>query len=290
MKPFPIPVVEFLQPGAHAEDEALNYLSMPSDMSTYQAPAQLHPGSLADKPGALRVFNEVVQVLEAGIVAAASVRVPLQGLQPDELAIVNQVLGEGEVSALADGAGAGRQVRAQESVFAGVWRVITLEGEQVVDDWIEVGPVPLHFYELSTQDARLPRPGWKGALPAGVHSAPLLIDEIEDHSRLWRVGQPPQVVNLTLLPVSPEDIAFLDHCLGTGQLLVLSRGYGNCRITNTRLSHCWRVVYYNSSDAVILNTVEVVDMPEVTKAAPEDLQDSCARLRDIVGYLQEAHA
>ena len=90
------------------------------------------------------------------------------------------------------------------------------------------------------------------------------------------------MVNLTLLPVTPEDIAYLDHQLGTGRVLLLTRGYGNCPITNTRHPHCWRVVYYNSMDAVILNTVEVVDMPEVAMAAPEDLRDSHTRLADVL--------
>jgi hydrogenase-1 operon protein HyaF len=127
-----------------------------------------------------------------------------------------------------------------------------------------------------------------GALPPNVQNAPLLIEEVRDQSRRWRVGQLPHVINLTLLPVSPEDIAFLDHHLGTGRVLVLSRGYGNCRISNTRLPHCWRVVYYNSMDKVILNTVEVVDMPEVAMAAPEDLQDSHDRLCEVMAWLEDA--
>jgi len=49
------------------------------------------------------------------------------------------------------------------------------------------------------------------------------------------VGQPAHVINLTLLPMSMQDIAFLDHHLGTGRVLILSRGYGNCRITNTKM-------------------------------------------------------
>lgn len=61
---------------------------------------------------------------------------------------------------------------------------------------------------------------------------------------------------------------------GTGRLLVLSRGHGNCRITNCCVPHTWRVVYYNSQDAVILNTVEVVGVPKVACAAPEDLTDA----------------
>jgi hydrogenase-1 operon protein HyaF len=42
------------------------------------------------------------------------------------------------------------------------------------------------------------------------------------------------------------------------------------------------VVYYNSQDAVILNSVEVTDMPEVACAAPEDLQDSAERLVEVL--------
>ncbi len=69
---------------------------------------------------------------------------------------------------------------------------------------------------------------------------------------------------------------------------MLSRGYGNCRISSTRLPHCWRVIYYNSMEKVILNTVEVVGVPEVALAAPEDMADSHARLLDIVQYLELA--
>ena len=84
------------------------------------------------------------------------------------------------------------------------------------------------------------------------------------------------------------DISFLDHQLGTGRLLILSRGYGNCRITNTRMPQCWRVVYYNSQDTVILNTVEVIDMPEVACAAQEDLDDSHERLSEVLQWVEGA--
>ncbi|MEI2624692.1 MAG: hydrogenase expression/formation C-terminal domain-containing protein [Giesbergeria sp.] len=47
----------------------------------------------------------------------------------------------------------------------------------------------------------------------------------------------------------------------------LAGGYGNCRISSTRVANTWRVVYYNSQDAMILNSIEVVDMPEVACAA-----------------------
>jgi hydrogenase-1 operon protein HyaF len=36
----------------------------------------------------------------------------------------------------------------------------------------------------------------------------------------------------------------------------------------------WRVQFFNSMDTLILDTLEVTDMPEVVLAAPEDLSDS----------------
>jgi hydrogenase-1 operon protein HyaF len=71
-------------------------------------------------------------------------------------------------------------------------------------------------------------------------------------------------------------------------VLILSRGYGNCRITNCAVANTWRVVYYNSQDAVILNSVEVCDMPEVACAAAEDLQDSVGRLREVLHWVHHA--
>ncbi len=48
----------------------------------------------------------------------------------------------------------------------------------------------------------------------------------------------------------------------------------------------WRVVYYNSQDTVILNTVEVGALPEVACAAIEDLQDSVERLGEVLAWVE----
>ena len=184
------------------------------------------------------------------------------------------------------------EVRIQEAVLAGVWRLVTfrtVDGVRaLIDDVIEVGPVPALLRAMAVDDVwpQGTMPQWAGPLPPNVQNAPLLVEEIRDQVARWTPGQMPHVVNLTLLPVTPEDIGFLDHHLGTGRVLMLSRGYGNCRISNTRLPNCWRVVYYNSMDKVILNTVEVVDMPEVAMAAPEDLRDSHERMADVMNYLE----
>ncbi|GAA6142688.1 hydrogenase expression/formation protein [Hydrogenophaga sp. 5NK40-0174] len=290
MKPFPIPVIG-LGPGAQTEDETLDYLPMPKDMDTYQPPVLPEPEQMAASVKARLALQEVLAMLEqagTGDGSAAGSQVSLAGLSPADRQLVNQVLGEGEASALVQDEPNQLEIRVQEAIFAGVWRIMTWRSGELVDDVIEVGPVPQLLRALAKEDAQTSPPAWKGAVPLNVQNAPLLVDEVRDQVRRWQPGKAPHVVNLTLLPVTPEDIAFLDHQLGTGRVLLLSRGYGNCRITNTLLPNCWRVVYYNSMDKVILNTVEVVDMPEVALAAPEDLRDSHERMADVLNWLEVA--
>lgn len=287
MKAFPIPVVA-LGPGTQTEDENLDYLPMPKDMDTYRAPLLPEPEEIAGRAAAREALVQVLALLDQAADGAAGGQVSLLDLPAEDRLLVNQVMGEGEASAIVREESSPLEVRIQESVFAGVWRLMTFNGAALVDDVIEVGPVPALLRVVAAEDAgRAYRP-WLGPLPPNVQNAPLLVEEVRDQVARWQPGQTSHVVNLTLLPVTPEDIGFLDHQLGTGRVLLLSRGYGNCRISNTHLPNCWRVVYYNSMDKVILNTVEVVDMPEVAMAAPEDLRDSHERLSDVLGYLEQS--
>ena len=69
-------------------------------------------------------------------------------------------------------------------------------------------------------------------------------------------------------------------------MTLLSRGYGNCRITSTRLRDTWWVQYFNSMNSLILNTIEVTAVPEVALAAPEDFADSLSRLGEWLETLE----
>ena len=287
MKAFPIPVVA-LGPGTQTEDEHLDYLPMPKDMDTYRAPMLPEPEEIAGRAAAREALVQVLALLDQAADGGAGGQVSLQALPSEDRQLVNQVMGEGEASAIVREESSSLEVRIQESVFAGVWRLMTFSDGALVDDVVEVGPVPALLRVVAEEDAEREYRPWLGPLPPNVQNAPLLVDEVRDQVARWQPGHTSHVINLTLLPVTPEDIGFLDHQLGTGRVLLLSRGYGNCRISNTRLPHCWRVVYYNSMDKVILNTVEVVDMPEVAMAAPEDLRDSHERLSDVLGYLEQS--
>lgn len=288
MKPFPIPVVAF-GPGSQEEDETLDYMSMPQGMATYRPPPLPEPEELAGHDGALSALRAVLAALDERNAGGQPAPVSLAGLAPADLTLINQVLGEGEVSAqvLTDPTRPGLgQARIQESVFAGVWRVVEVTGDGRVLDRIEVADAPAVLREAARADASGPMADMLAAPPGVLNAQPILV-ELEDHRQSWRPGQPAAVVNLTLLPMGPEDIAFTDHVLGTGRVLILSRGYGNCRITNCRVANTWRVVYYNSQDTVILNSVEVVDLPEVACAAREDLEDSRERLAEVLAWVEQ---
>ena len=296
-RPFPIPVVAAIGPGSQVEDETLDYMPMPSGMDTFRLPVLPEPEDLAGHTLARDVLDAILAAVEARLRGEQPPPITLTGLPADELALVNQVLGEGEVSAQVLARPEMREfgefgddavrLRVQESVFAGVWRVIATDDDGAVRDQIEVGPIPACLVEAARDDAAAPRTPPQ-PLPASLINVPTLLVELADARARRRPGDEAHVVNLTLLPLSPDDIAHIDHQLGTGRVVILSRGYGNCRITNTLASDTWRVVYYNSQDKVILNAIEVSRIPEVACAAPEDLADTQERLREVLQWVAQA--
>ena len=169
----------------------------------------------------------------------------------------------------------------QESAFAGVWRVLQLKRDGSVErDVIEASPIPEVVLEGARRAASLnlqPEPA-----PPGAMNAPAVLSEILDVARTRRRGAEAHIINLTLLPMTPDDLGYLANALGAGAAVILSRGYGNCRISATAVSNVWWVQYFNSMDHLILNTIEIVDVPEVALAAREDFEDSIARLDEWV--------
>lgn len=286
--PFPIPVVAALGPGSQSEDETLDYMPMPSGMDTYRPPVLPEPEQLAGHTPAREVLASVLDAVAARCRGEAPAPIVLTHLPAEELALVNQVLGEGEVSAQvlarAETRNVGSdavRVRVQESVFAGVWRVVAIDDDGALHDHIEVGAIPTVLLQAAREDAAMPRVAPQ-PLPRELVNVPSLLVELADCRQRRRPGEPAHVINLTLLPLSSDDIAHIDHQLGTGRVVILSRGYGNCRITNTLAADTWRVVYYNSQDKVILNTIEVSSVPEVACAAGEDLADTHERLHGVL--------
>lgn len=285
MRPIDIPIAG-IGPGSQPAEEdgaELAYLSMPREMRTYTGALLPEKDELADMDEAFAALQRLHSVLADFRENNPPEVIDLAGLGSDERGLVGQVLGEGEVSALIDGSETSAEI--QETRLAGVWRV-RAQGPHggLQRDTLEVADIPalLRNFAFSNafDDVALDR-----ELPEGVLNAPPVLVELTDRASNWRPGDPPHVVNLTLLPQTEEDLAFLQERLGVSGTTLLSRGYGNCRITATRVRPVWWVQYFNSEDALILNTLEVTDVPTAALAAVEDIEDSAERLAEILETL-----
>jgi hydrogenase-1 operon protein HyaF len=280
MKAFPIPVVN-IGPGSQPLDDELDFVRMPEMLATFHMPARpldVSPEALAEARAFFAELHRAAAVHEFG--GSGQLTRDVLALSPAAIALVNETLGEGEVGAIIEEP----SVRLQETAFPGFWRVRTFdEAGEMVGDVVEAAPVPAVIREAALLGSRCRMP--KKVPVPGLMNAPALLTELVTASGRGD-GAPTHVVNLTLLPVTSEDIAWLVGALEIGPVTLLSRGYGNCRITSTRLRDTWWVQYFNSMNTLILNTIEVTAVPEVALAAPEDYTDSLARLGEWLETLE----
>lgn len=280
IRPFPISVVA-MGPGSQGE-EAPDYLPMPKGMETFHQPRlpdNASPEAIDQAARLLGVFLEAAS--QTGMAGGA--RLDLLGLEAAVRDVINQSMGFGEVSAFTT---APEHWRVQETAFAGIWRVLKVadDGAMLVDR-LETGAIPEVLTDAMQRMAanELPAPDYS----AGCMNAQALVEEIRMQAAAYRPGLAAHVINLTLLPVSDADLDTLYGWLGHREVSLLSRGYGNCRITSTRLKNVWWVQYFNSMDTLILNSIEIVGMPDVALAADEDFEDSVERLREYLDMMVE---
>lgn len=274
--PFTLPPTGF-GPGSQPLDQGdqeLEYMTLPQDMRTYSPRIpEIEELGEADITPALALLGEVAAAATRVAAEGGSAQFDLSVLNAENRKLVAETLGSGEVSAKLRAIPA---IAVQESVFAGVWTLQSAEGDR-----IEVAGVPTCLTDAPFNAAR--QAAGADALKApGVANAPSILVELQDKSASFDSKAPMHVVNLTLLPHTDVDLVALDEALGEGAVTILSRGYGNCRITATALPHVWRVQFFNSQDQLILDTFEVTKMPEVACAAPEDLADSGKRLTTVI--------
>lgn len=271
---FHMPPVGF-GPGSQpspGDGEDLSYMAMPKDMATYMPHTPEIEDAGAVRP-ALTLIRDVAEACARVAEKGGALRFDLGGLDAENRALVADTLGEGEVSARIRGV---PPMAAQETRFAGVW-VISGEGQ----DLIEVAAIPDAVRARAFTQIR-PAKGADAPRGSGVVNAAPIYAELADKSRSYTPEDAPHVVNFTLLPHTEADLVWLDAALGDGAVTILSRGYGNCRVSATALPNVWRVQFFNSMDTLILDTLEVTEMPEVVLAAPEDLTDSAMRLRAVL--------
>ena len=282
MKPFPVRV-RAAGPGSQPEDEEpFEYLPMPREMNTFSMPRVPETASDADMSAARVVLERFTGDMTT--LAPDAVRVDLAGLPEGLLRVLNETLGEGEVGIRIVSP---IEIRIQETVFAGVWRERHFDARgEIVHDWLSACPIPTIAIRIA-QDAG--SPSLLAAPPTGdTMNSPSVLHEISEAMRTHTPGAATHVINLTLLPLSPGDHRAIDEALAPGPVVMLSRGFGNCRISSTCARNVWRVQYFNTMNTLILDTLEITDTPEVAMAATDDLADSHERMVELIEWMTQS--
>lgn len=233
---------------------------------------------IARCPRVAKLLPELVVALETQNAGELGRLFDLAGYDADEMELIGQVMGEGEVSAtVALPEGVVAQI--QESVMAGLWRVrfTDASGNQVAD-YLEVAEVPAAVERAAAMtrvlDALPPA-------PAGAMNVMPLLTEIRDRAAAHVKGAPSHTITFSLFPMSEADMGFLQDTLGPGPVRMLSRGYGTCRIVATGVRNVWSVQFFNAMDTIVLDTLEIGDVPVTARAAEDDFRDSAERLKEI---------
>lgn len=229
-------------------------------------------------PKVAALLPDLVAALAAQTADAPGRLFDLADLGPDDLTLLGQVLGEGEVAAtVALPEGVIAQIR--ESVMAGLWRVRFSDASgTLVADYVEVAAVPAAVERAAAATRVL---GDLPDAPAGAMNVMPVLSEIRDRAAAHVAGAPSYTITFSLFPMSETDMAFLQETLGPGPVQILSRGYGTCRIVATGVRNVWSVQYFNAMDTIVLDTLEIGDVPETARAAVEDFRDSADRLKEI---------
>jgi hydrogenase-1 operon protein HyaF len=267
-------------------DEAMSVMRIGGDVLE-EAPAARRISLLATGraedliaacPRVRKMLPEIVSALETQAEQAPGRLFDLTDFSADEILLIEQVIGEGEVAGvvtLPDGVGA----QIQESVMAGLWRVrFTDPAGKLFADYLEVSSLP----EIARRAALANcQPLDVGEPPVGAMNVMPLLAEIAGRAEAHQPGDATHTVTFSLLPMAPADMSHLQACLGPGAVRLVSKGYGSCRILSTATKNVWSVQFFNAMDEIVLDTLEIGDAPGAACAAAEDFRDSALRLREM---------
>ncbi|MBB4197167.1 hydrogenase expression/formation protein [Rhodoblastus sphagnicola] len=224
------------------------------------------------------MLPKIVAALENQKAGAPGQLFDLTEFSADEKRLLSEAIGDGEVGGVASTPD-GVVAQIQEANMAGLWRVrFTAADGQLFADYLEVSALP----EIARRAALVNgRPLTIGAPPEGAMNVMPLLQEISARSEAWKEGDPTHTITFSLLPMNPVDMSFLQQNLGPGSVKLISKGYGACRVHSTGAKHVWSVQYFNASDEIVLDTLEIGAPPAAACAADEDFIDSAERLREI---------
>lgn len=289
-KPISIPI-NLLGPGSQPERSVANTIGVPDIVDTFRQPYTPEVANKATAEKCRQFFIDLYEEMRLWNMDSgdAGPAFAMNGYDKDTLALINQMLGEGEVAIrISIPNETFDEIRIQESIFVGVWRVCYYRDGQQIADQLEVSAIPSCVaeaaYVTSQPDLHPVEFG-----PEAMNS-PAIIAELKEALKAWEPGAPAFTINLSHLPMSAEDHKVIEAAVGAGAVQMMSRGFGNCRISSTDVRHVWKVQYLNNAPArlMILNTLVVAGLPEEAVAASEDLADSAVRIKELIEWVTKS--
>ncbi|MEM1021850.1 MAG: hydrogenase expression/formation C-terminal domain-containing protein [Pseudomonadota bacterium] len=247
------------------------------------------PGEVKSLQDASPAVLEMLDVIQARLVAAAvdgkAWKRRLNFLSKEERAVLYDALGSGEVSVvISAGTAEEGEVQISETVLPGVWIGRAADADGVVrSEWVEVADAPHALRDAAIMRPRADLPLDKLSAPRGAMNVMGVLSEVRERACQWEPNIPNHVVNFTLFPMTEADTSFLTKVLGEVGVRITSGGYGTARVIMTALRNVYAVQYLNGLGAVILDTLEVGDIPSAVLASKEDFEDSAGRLEEIRG-------
>lgn len=210
-------------------------------------------------------------------------RLRVDDLSEIDRKVLFDALGQGEVSVVIAGGEMEGEAQILETVLPGAWiGRATHEDGELAAEWVEVGDAPRALREVALTRPRADLPVDMLTAPRGAMNVMSVLAEVRERATAWTPGEPNHVMNFTLFPMTPADSAYLAKVVGEAGVRIASGGYGAARIVMTGVRHVWAVQYLNGLGAVILDTLEVGDIPEAALASREDFEDSAGRLTEML--------
>jgi hydrogenase-1 operon protein HyaF len=271
----PTSYLQHFRPGSFGDGP--DYLPLPKEVAVFIPPPPPADSQLrAIGPAWLTRIGDALAAYRDDAPGAS---IDLAGLSEFERRFLDEILGHGEVSALVLGT---QVIQVEETIFTGLWRVRSdAPGVAPAQDRLEIGLIPQILITRAADAAGALALPDAETLSPGLVNAPHILAELVAKSAAFLTHGVGHMVNLDLVPISNDELTWLAGALGQGPVVILSAGYGACRIRSTRLAATWWVQYSNASDALILNSLEIASIPAVACAAADDIAESALRMRAV---------
>lgn len=289
-KPISIPI-NIIVPGSQPDSGDAMTIGVPETVGTFSMPRTPEVSDKKTAENCRKFFIDLYQEMKHWNVDSGDPgpALALNMYDVPTLELINQMLGKGEISiSISIPNVSYDEIRIQESIFVGVWRVRYYRDGKPITDQVEVSALPACVAEAAyatSQDGLE-----KVEFGPEAMNSPAIIAEIEQALKNWVPGAPAFTVNLSHLPMSAKDNEIIDKIFKRGAVDMLATGFGHCRITSTSVRHVWRIQYFGNPPAsiLVLNTLSVTGLPDEAIAAPEDLRDSIERIKELIEWVSRS--